>query len=496
MANITIGSDFFKKEARVYQNIAYAFWRELFQNSIDAGATKIDVFMDSSNKTITFTDNGRGMDENTLTNIFFALGNTTKSSIGDSSVGGFGKARIILCFAHHSYTISTQDMFVVGSGGQYEIEKQPYVNGCSFHIEIDQNITWNFSWISIESAFREYTKYLRFNGELNFNGESITLNKISARLVKELTFAKIYHNKSSENNILIVRVCGIPMFTRNISAKGIVVIEVDIDKSRDVFQSNRDGFVHPFQEEYSSFIESLSIDNMSALKKWEPFSIESGSHKKYFIGKRINKNKSKSIDNEYPNESESLRKRIQDSIPLMGSMHVTKSYSDYPVLGGEYTSIITSNKTIEDYSVKVVQKKFQYLANRYQTLDGTKRKLLLQWKVACEYAMDIILPLVGMSDINVKFGFIFDDEVEAMCSKNGSDVTLYLNPVTLAGEIKYKLRCNSCHNKIIALAIHEVCHISESYHDERFANNMTDGIIEAMNYKSQINKDLIGVLGK
>jgi hypothetical protein len=54
---------------------------------------------------VRFADDGTGMTRRTLEEVFFALGRTTKD--GEDSIGGFGRARIILCFApgrvHHPH---------------------------------------------------------------------------------------------------------------------------------------------------------------------------------------------------------------------------------------------------------------------------------------------------------------------------------------------------------------------------------------------------------
>ena len=43
MATVKISSEFFENEIRNYSNWEQAFWRELFQNSIDAGSTEINI---------------------------------------------------------------------------------------------------------------------------------------------------------------------------------------------------------------------------------------------------------------------------------------------------------------------------------------------------------------------------------------------------------------------------------------------------------------------
>jgi len=103
MPSITVPKEFFVKERRMYSYWQQAFWREFFQNSVDAGSTKIDVRLSVNSDyavEVVFTDNGCGMDRDTLERVYFRLGASTKS--GADMVGGFGRARILTCFSMDS----------------------------------------------------------------------------------------------------------------------------------------------------------------------------------------------------------------------------------------------------------------------------------------------------------------------------------------------------------------------------------------------------------
>lgn len=134
--NVKLSKSFFRKERdQFYSDWFLAFWRELFQNSTDAGAKNIDIFLDEKNGRgtfnevrnnaesvirVVFADDGCGMDFNTLDKVYFHIGESTKT--GDSSsVGGFGRARLMTCFSQDRYSILTHDNFVMGEGDRYEI---------------------------------------------------------------------------------------------------------------------------------------------------------------------------------------------------------------------------------------------------------------------------------------------------------------------------------------------------------------------------------------
>ncbi len=64
MLRIAIGNNFFRNEVRSYASVKAAFWRELIQNAVDNGATKIEVTTseilgDKNVVRVTFSDTAR-----------------------------------------------------------------------------------------------------------------------------------------------------------------------------------------------------------------------------------------------------------------------------------------------------------------------------------------------------------------------------------------------------------------------------------------------------
>jgi hypothetical protein len=281
MAQITIGSKFFRNEARSYGDPAMGLWRELIQNAIDNGATKIDIKTEKVGDSqevvkVTFADNGTGMDRNTLEKVYFCLGETTKGGEGD--IGGFGRARLLTCFAQEAYTIRTQNLQVIGSGSEYEIEEtEEFYAGCSFEIDVHLHTMKAKPYYSYEQTderllgkLRGYLSKCQFptSIEVTINGERFNDFLLKRAKRGSLSFATIHVVKkpSANGGYVFVRVRGALMFEKNLyGSNALVVVEIDPEKSREVLVSNRDSLVHKYEEELDALIQTLTVNAASGL---------------------------------------------------------------------------------------------------------------------------------------------------------------------------------------------------------------------------------------
>ncbi len=80
------------------------------------------------------------MSHDVLEDVYFRLGETTKGGSGENgsaSIGGFGRARLLTCFAQEAYTIRTQNVAAFGSGAEYHIDTtDAWHVGCEFVIDV------------------------------------------------------------------------------------------------------------------------------------------------------------------------------------------------------------------------------------------------------------------------------------------------------------------------------------------------------------------------
>lgn len=110
-------------------------WRELIQNARDAGATRVDASLTETDQhiTLTFRDNGCGMDWDTLERGMLTYGGSIKA---DGAAGGFGMAKLVVCFSSDETIIRTRDNAVRIDGINYErLPVEVPVNGTELAIK-------------------------------------------------------------------------------------------------------------------------------------------------------------------------------------------------------------------------------------------------------------------------------------------------------------------------------------------------------------------------
>lgn len=110
-------------------------WRELIQNARDAGATRVDCSLTKTTDHIIlkFRDNGCGMDWNTLEAGMLTYGGSLKAS---GAAGGFGMAKLVVCFSSDETIIWTRDNAVRIDGIMYEkLPDAEYLSGTELLIK-------------------------------------------------------------------------------------------------------------------------------------------------------------------------------------------------------------------------------------------------------------------------------------------------------------------------------------------------------------------------
>lgn len=507
MPTITVPHQFFIDERKKLYNWKPDFWRELLQNSVDAGAKQIDIQLIESEEgqvCISVADNGCGMTREVLDKVYFALGETTKT--GGGSIGGFGRARIMTCFGHDRYEIETLNNHVQGKGGEYlidDIDNQP---GCLIKVWMSDTSSTEMKNILINylqtCSLDRYSITIKINNELYNN----YLNR--GRRVRELSFAGIYVNRSgSFCNTIIFRVLGLTMFSRYINCNKQIIVEIDPNRAREVLSANRNEFTGNFRNEASRWIDEVTVDNMSALRyqNRETRRIINGSGSLLMMS-NLPKDTIEE-DQKQGKSGLSLPAKVEGEFNHHRSAAFSNNhYDEYiePMPGDRFSKdlfdvMILSEDT--DPSMDKVVERFnpEKWTYEYKTEQGCQvlyrkgreaYRLLIAWKIAVEEALRILLDEYSISDTSWSVGWVFGWQEGCHLEVNGLHI-FCLNPVE-GTKTCFRLSKRQDLLKLIAIAKHEVAHCRVDVHNETWGNTLTniDKQYDAQSVIRRIKKEL------
>lgn len=486
MQQIRIGPDFFLKERdNAYSDFSRAFWRENIQNSVDAGSTEIhieSVLLDAAENiySIQVNDNGCGMDRNTLENVFFCLGETTKKTA--DSIGGFARARIMTHFASLNYTIQTQDNLVKGQGAEYSIESYPFYSGCKMGFCIKAISKYGRN-IEMTETLKQYLSSCQLSCKVFINGEQFTNWSYKRQATKKLNLGTVYVNKSQKENIIIVRVNGVTMFDMGTDCPYRIIIEVDPAISRKALSSSRDNLMSEYSSQWDTFIRELSRDADKTLRNYD-------EEKVSILGRNITMSRAKMTKEESvatatfvsPLTPDSYSMTIPFDLYFANGRKIPFSFVVY-----ENVSELTEHKTEYKKQAKAYNAENWYKSG--SLTNTNKAKLLMAWTSICEDIMQIFCDKYKTVAIGWMPGFCFSS-ARAMLRRDNDLRTILLNPLTTEGKNKFKLTNKDHVNELISLAIHEVCHVGVTGHDSSFAAIQTDMTHATIPHINSIKKKL------
>jgi hypothetical protein len=489
MRQLTLSPRLFATEVQNYSDSRLAIWRELVQNSIDAGATTMEASVEEIEGAIRirFQDNGRGMSLETLENVFFRLGETGKAEGGDS-VGGFGKARILLCFAQKSYSIHTNDCFAHGSGSSFDIAKAPVpINGCAFEIEVE---TTDPAWTRqmFESSLLKFMSYCQITATLHLNGELVPGGVKRGRIHSKYDWAAVHVTKSGqgfERGALIIRVHGVMMFKSYVGCKAMVILELDPKLSRNVLTSNRDSLVRQYSEVLDDLKLTLSKDTNTGLGLEETLTTTTTPTRRRFSltdmkGVAVKpKEDAWSMDSLVDAVWSSEAPRTLD-LPTPVAQHLFgQRIAGPPPLKPLHPLADGLCQVIESGASKRLIGKAKGWAPEAWT--QTQPRLLGQWEVAVWAALRAYAEVTGELDFDYCIGWVFSETTLAAHSvlPDGAHAIL-LNPIKPNGTRRYTDSSVETLAVLLSKACHEVCHMKERWHDEDYAYLFTRVVARAM----------------
>lgn len=481
MPTISLSPSFFTKELHAYSDWRSAFWRELLQNSVDAGASKIQVTLrpEGGGCVATFQDNGPGMTLETLEQVYFVVGETTK--IGGDSIGGFGRARILTCFGHDSWKISTNEWLCAGSGTQYEISPmETRQDGCLVEVAISLATA-----AEMESALDFYLQSCQLACEVRVNGTVFNGWAYRNRIAGQLSFGKVFINKSKARYSVLVRVNGVQMFSRYTQAAWQIVIEIDPARSRQILTSSRDALTSRAARELDDFLGAIWVSPVSAVRARHQSFQEDGGAPVYRVRKKKGGGEQEAAEAGAGDADEAgieLKPQI-----VQEALSRAPAYVALCENSGAVSSVrdCATNclhepprrkRTGSGYvlSVECSSRPLLVAARAFhpEMIGGTRLKLLEKWTEACKIAAEEFAELEDDA-FAFRTGFTFVEDDLASCSLHGGVGDLLLRPVQRNGKLAYKLSCRQDMSRLLALAAHEVVHLSYSGHDEMFAQALT-----------------------
>ena len=282
--SVTIGPEFFKKAFQDYSDKFWAFAREIMQNSIDCGSRSIMVEVhkdpEGNHTRVAVTNNGAPMTREILTDKLLALGSSGKD-FSDGNVGGFGKAKEILYFAHTAYNIHSGRWTVAGSGAGYDL-----IENTSEFVGTISDVLWEHDVSDrLVASFDKFARLMPEGSpvEILINGQRVraeidagTFNRVLDHEGERWADVSLSEARTGS---YLVRIGGIPMFTGRCEYKGLVILDLQ-GTSASKMTSNRDSLKYPYSSQLSDFVTTIAIDRSTCFK------LEQATYKR-FAGRKF-----------------------------------------------------------------------------------------------------------------------------------------------------------------------------------------------------------------
>jgi hypothetical protein len=283
---ITFSKRYFQNVKKDYGRFEDAWWREVIQNAVDAGATQITLGYeenDDGTRHVWCDDNGRGMSTSMFENVFLALGSTTKED-SPGQRGGFGKAREMILFPWLGWEVISNDFQSRGMAfGGPNGEPKPLIRS------IPRRQGTNVSVIMPSDAFTDHSYSEEYLNLCNLPHVQFTLTTINANGQRDRSKPADFAPRGEEIDSIpglctftffkhstyrgfYFRVLGQYLFRTNLNseADGGVLVDILV-KSTDVLTANRDSLSDSPQgiaikNKLSQVSSRLATDKLSAQK--------------------------------------------------------------------------------------------------------------------------------------------------------------------------------------------------------------------------------------
>jgi hypothetical protein len=455
---VLIPPDFFFKEAKhEYWDYRLRLVTELFQNSLDAGATRINLT--ANDDRYECSDNGRGMSKERMISAMLTMGGSIKET---GSTGGFGAAKKLILLSHKSFSIWSNDTGVEG-----EVLSYRFVDyGVRIGTRIMANFLPEFGGGSLIEKAKELLSRCDFSNrcQIYLNGIEFT-NYHTVPFARDISgLGTVYSSKNHTlNNTVIVRHNGLFMFQRYVNDLKRDVIVETIGNSVDLFNQNRESFKGSASDLFDKFITEVTIDKEGFIKaRPRKFVIEG-------MRSFIEHITTLSLSDEVKKAIEELKYMAPATSPAGFVQMIEERVADTP------TSVFDSTSSLEkirncakgflltDFHFDLADSTYEKVPPQFMPNTGKKKYTYLAalWKVCLRN----VLSTNGWNQ-NFVIGFTFNKNVVATHQKRDEISCYLLNPLSSeinSGDSKTKVFA------VLMTAVHEVVHSGGcEYHDETF----------------------------
>lgn len=537
-----------------YSDWQEKWWREVIQNSADARATKIDCYAyDNGNNTwdVGCKDNGSGMTLEILLEKFLVMGGTTKEG-GDSTSGGFGKAKEMLILPWMGWEIHTRENLAVGVGDSYSVytaqggnwvwhklkgegDKPDFeppkstaekINGTHLSVKMpgDKHTTIAAGLTFVEKCWLPKIEFtFDTNSPEDRKVTSVQGNLRNGRTVEEIgDKARIHYTKATTHKprILVRTREGLLMFEEGLpyEVSGYVVVEL-LKPSIQLLSSNRDSISdYDLRSKLREFVTNLTQNTQSALAekknkfveiyKGEVFTArQQNEHEAELvasIGKLAEGSPGKMEVEEKPKQmvgdilEDEYKRAEREAKP--GEMILKPGReTGETMLEGKFTG----PNQIDAACKQLVWQPAYILYNelseyrvpskfRPQSMTPTIMRLVKVWTELCRY---VLVQLGCTKEWGTGFGF--SEHFRAAYTKREGVEWLVLNPMKNSDNVdEFYNPSNEADLKFLyAMAIHECTHLNDNApnHEETFTIALTKNIALCADGYRKIKKIAGGV---
>lgn len=475
-SQVKVPREFFAKSKLEYSDWRWAYFRELIQNSYDAGATQIsfDIQAAEDNQIkISCADNGCGMDRNTLINVLLALGGSKKP---DGSIGGFGYAKSLLFFAHNSYYVRTQNWFVAGTGGDYELKgHSTFVDGTSIVVKMDAE---GMTAESFADILKRYVSYLMLPRPLTvlLNGVELKTQFNDFEYNVDTQLGSFSFKEIEGTTAIVIAVRGLPMFVQRVWSTSSVgfsgLLELSGD-SLELLTANRDALKGRHADTLNRIIQRMVEDRHMfkagttidiTLNFSDPIALERATSGMSEQQALLFKQQAETVQEELrylTNEQfpSNFQLRLQNIVGRGGKdrdeQTITVS-SMLDVMKKAWVKSLALAWKFTTYAV-LASEYGKKIGVKYYRNDGT----LVEENIMAE---DFEQGAFYTNGVRISSGFIFSKDAEGLNVRphDGSDIMIMLNPTLYDKTFSV--------GDLLDLAIHECSHLIVSGHGEVFSD--------------------------